>query len=59
VTKLNHEIGVALAQPTVREKLAAQGVDPMTMGVDEFQAFVNAEQASMAELAKVLDLKPQ
>jgi tripartite-type tricarboxylate transporter receptor subunit TctC len=59
VTKLNHEIGLALAQPTVREKLANQGVDPMTMGVDEFQAFVNAESASMAELAKALDLKPQ
>jgi len=27
--------------------------------VEEFQAFVNAEAVSMAELAKVLDLKPQ
>jgi len=59
VVKLNHEIGLALAQPAVREKLANQGVDPMTMGVEEFQAFVNAEAVSMAELAKALDLKPQ
>lgn len=58
VTRLNHEIGVALAQPDVREKLASQGVDPMIMGVEEFQAFVNAESVSMAELAKALDLKP-
>ena len=59
VARLNHEIGVALAQPAVREKLANQGIDPMTMGVEEFQAFVNAESVAMAELAKALDLKPQ
>jgi tripartite-type tricarboxylate transporter receptor subunit TctC len=59
VVRLNREIGIALAQPAVREKLANQGVDPMTMGVEEFQTFVNAEAASMAELAKALDLKPQ
>jgi tripartite-type tricarboxylate transporter receptor subunit TctC len=57
--KLNHEIGIALAQPAVREKLVNQGVDPMTMDLDEFQAFVSAEAVSMAELAKALDLKPQ
>ncbi len=59
VTKLNREIGIALGQPAVREKLAIQGVDPMTMGVEEFQTFVSAEAVSMAELAKALDLKPQ
>jgi tripartite-type tricarboxylate transporter receptor subunit TctC len=59
VTKLNHEIGVALAQPAVHEKLANQGVDPMTMGVEEFQTFVKSETVSMAGLAKALDLKPQ
>jgi tripartite-type tricarboxylate transporter receptor subunit TctC len=58
VARLNHEIGVALAQRDVREKLAGQGVDPMIMGVEEFQALVNAESVSMAELAKALDLKP-
>jgi tripartite-type tricarboxylate transporter receptor subunit TctC len=59
VAKLNREIGIALANPAVREKLASQGVDPMTMGVPEFQKFVSAESISMAELAKALDLKPQ
>jgi tripartite-type tricarboxylate transporter receptor subunit TctC len=59
VTKLNREIGIALAQPAVREKLANQGVDPMTMDVEEFQTFVKTEAVSMAELAKSLDLKPQ
>ena len=56
---MSREIGIALANPAVREKLANQGVDPMTMGAEEFHAFVNAESISMAELAKVLNLRPQ
>jgi len=59
VTRLSREIGIALAAPAVREKLANQGVDPMVMGADEFQAFVKAESTSMAQLAKALNLKPQ
>ncbi len=59
VARLGREIGIALANPAVREKLANQGVDPMTMGAEEFQTFVNAESVSMAELAKALNLKPQ
>jgi hypothetical protein len=31
----------------------------MTMGIGEFQAFVNAESVSMADLAKTLNLTPQ
>jgi tripartite-type tricarboxylate transporter receptor subunit TctC len=59
VARLSREIGIALANPAVREKLTSQGVDPMTMGPQEFEAFVNAESLSMAELAKVLNLTPQ
>src|SRR5713101_1962869 len=59
VARLSREIAIALADPAVREKLANQGVDPMTMGAYEFQTFVNAESVSMAELAKALNLKPQ
>jgi tripartite-type tricarboxylate transporter receptor subunit TctC len=59
VVRLSREIGIALANPEVREKLANQGVDPMMMSAEEFQAFVKAESASMAELAKALNLKPQ
>src|SRR6516225_8344119 len=59
VARLNREIGTALANPAVREKLANQGVDPMTMGAEEFQTFVKAEAISMATLAKALNLIPQ
>jgi tripartite-type tricarboxylate transporter receptor subunit TctC len=59
VMRLSREIGIALANPSVREKLASQGVDPMMMGSQEFEAFVNAESMSMAKLAKTLNLTPQ
>ena len=59
VERLNREIGVALQNSSVREKLAAQGVDPMIMDVDEFQKFVGSEFAAMAPLAKALNLVPQ
>jgi len=59
VEKLNHGIAIALEKPAVREKLANQGVDPMIMGVEQFQAFVQAEFAAMAPLAKALNLTPQ
>src|SRR5215471_11745195 len=59
VAKLNREIGIALVDPAVRGKLANQGVDPMTMGAEEFQTFVKAEAISMATLAKALNLTPQ
>jgi tripartite-type tricarboxylate transporter receptor subunit TctC len=59
IAKLNRAIGIALANPAVREKLANQGVEPMVMGAEEFQAFVKTEQISMAALAKALNLTPQ
>jgi tripartite-type tricarboxylate transporter receptor subunit TctC len=59
VARLNREIGIAIANPAVRQKLANQGVDPMTMGVTEFQKFVNGESVSMGGLAMALNMKPQ
>jgi tripartite-type tricarboxylate transporter receptor subunit TctC len=59
VARLNREIGIAIANPAVRQKLASQGVDPMTMDVAEFQKFVNGESVSMAGLATALNMKPQ
>jgi tripartite-type tricarboxylate transporter receptor subunit TctC len=56
--RLNREIGVALANPAVRDKLANQAIDTMTMGTGEFAAFVTSEVASMAKLAKALNLTP-
>src|SRR5262249_18081739 len=43
VERLNREIGKALAVPTVREKLAQQGVDPLVMDTATFDRFVRSE----------------
>jgi tripartite-type tricarboxylate transporter receptor subunit TctC len=59
VDKLNRAVAAAEAKPAVKEKLAAQGVDPMIMGVEDFRKYVVAEQASIATLAKALNLQPQ
>jgi tripartite-type tricarboxylate transporter receptor subunit TctC len=57
VERLNREIGKALQVPAVREKLAIQGIDPLEMDAATFDRFVKDEAASMAVLAKALDLK--
>ena len=59
VDKLNKAVAAAEAKPAVKEKLAAQGVNSMIMGVEDFRKYVVAEQASMATLAKALNLQPQ
>jgi tripartite-type tricarboxylate transporter receptor subunit TctC len=59
VAKLNREIGTAIANPAVRQKLTNQGVDPMAMGLGEFQKFVNVESISMGGLTTALNMKPQ
>lgn len=59
VRRLNHEIVTALDDPGVRGRLTAQGIDPMPMAAPEFQARVTTEQAAVARLARVLELKPQ
>jgi tripartite-type tricarboxylate transporter receptor subunit TctC len=59
VERLNREIAVVLEKETVRDRLAAQGIEPMMMGAAEFQTLVNAEETSIEALAKALDLKPQ
>jgi tripartite-type tricarboxylate transporter receptor subunit TctC len=58
VERLNREIGIALAQPAVSEKLAKQGVDTMIMKTGPFQKYVESEVTSMTALAKALNLTP-
>jgi tripartite-type tricarboxylate transporter receptor subunit TctC len=59
VEKLNHEIGVALSNPGVREKLLIQGIEPMPMDTAKFAAFMRSEVAATGKLAKTLNLTPQ
>lgn len=59
VTKLNAEIQKALQVPSVRERLAKLGVQPMAMNTGEFDKFVIDELKINAELAKAAGLMPQ
>jgi tripartite-type tricarboxylate transporter receptor subunit TctC len=59
VNKLNTELQKSLQLPGVRERLAQLGVQPMTMGPEQFDKFVKDELAINADLAKAAGLTPQ
>jgi tripartite-type tricarboxylate transporter receptor subunit TctC len=57
VDKLHSETLKALQSPTVRDKLAAMGVEPLTMTPQELDARVVAEITRNGELVKAIGLK--
>lgn len=59
VSKINAEIQKTVQMPSVGEKLAKLGVQPMTMSTGEFDKFVKDELKINAELAKAAGLTPQ
>ena len=59
VDRLHSEVAKALATPTVRSRLEALGVDPMTMSSSEMDTFVQKQIAADAALAKAAEIKPQ
>ena len=58
VNRLNAEVLKAMNTPELKERLARMGADPMPMNAKEFDAFVRAEIASSARLAKAAKLQP-
>jgi tripartite-type tricarboxylate transporter receptor subunit TctC len=59
VATLHSETLKALQSPTVRERLAELGIDPMAMSPTEFAAYVQGEIARNADLVKAAGLKAQ
>lgn len=57
VERLHRETTSALADPAVREKLAALGVDPMTLTPAEFDAYVERQIPVDADLVKQAGIK--
>jgi tripartite-type tricarboxylate transporter receptor subunit TctC len=57
VERLNGEVQKAVKAPSVREKLAAQGVDPMPVTPAEFDAIVKAEIEATIALVKAAGIK--
>ncbi len=59
VAKISADVRRAIADPGVREKLAALGNDTMDMAPDEFARFVRAEMEDYARVVKAAGIKPQ
>jgi tripartite-type tricarboxylate transporter receptor subunit TctC len=59
VTRLQQEIARIFKQADVREKLFAQGVEPVGGTPQEFTAFLNVEFAQWAKVIKSSGLKPE
>jgi tripartite-type tricarboxylate transporter receptor subunit TctC len=57
VAKLHQETAKALQTPSVRDKLAAMGGEPMTMTAAEFGRFIHDEIAMNAALVKAAGIK--
>jgi tripartite-type tricarboxylate transporter receptor subunit TctC len=57
VTRLNSEITKVLAEPTVRDKIAAQGFNIVTSTPDELGRFIRAEHEKWGKLVRVSGAK--
>jgi tripartite-type tricarboxylate transporter receptor subunit TctC len=59
VAKLYQETQKAIADPTVKERLAKVGVEPLVMSQPEFQKYFEADVKSTDELAKKAGIEKQ
>jgi tripartite-type tricarboxylate transporter receptor subunit TctC len=59
VNKINADVRKALADPTVKERLANTGNEPMDMSPREFARFVRSEIDDYQRVVKAAGIKPQ
>jgi len=59
VVQLNRMIALALAQPDVKERLAALGVEPVSSSPEACDAFVLAEMAKWSKVIRAAGLKAE
>jgi tripartite-type tricarboxylate transporter receptor subunit TctC len=57
IDKLSSEIARILALPDIREKLAAQGMDPFISSPDQFAALIEADMALYGKIIKTANIK--
>ena len=57
ITKIHGVVVDALADPTIREKLATQFMEPIPTTPAQFRAKINADLARWSPIIKALDLK--
>jgi len=59
INKLNSEVGKALAAADVKEKLRAQGAEPMSGSPEAFASFMREEMAKWAPVVKQAGVKAE
>src|SRR4051812_21974415 len=59
VRRLHEEVGKAVANPEVKDRLAKLGAEPMLMQPEQFNAYIKTEMESAAKIAKAANLKAQ
>jgi tripartite-type tricarboxylate transporter receptor subunit TctC len=57
IAKLNQEIGAALANPEVRERISKAGAEPVGKSAAEFEAMLRAEYEAVGRLVSRIGLK--
>ena len=57
IERLAAEIGKAVQDPAVREKLIGAGVDPLGSSTTEFVKFLAREKDSYSKIAKARNIK--
>jgi tripartite-type tricarboxylate transporter receptor subunit TctC len=57
VLRLNREFAAALALPDVRSRTEQLGIEPLSMGLEQFDAMIRKELADNAELVKTAGIK--
>jgi tripartite-type tricarboxylate transporter receptor subunit TctC len=59
VERLHHETVRALKEPNVRDRLVADGSDPVGSTPEEFAAYLRAETVKWAKVVKDVGIKPE
>jgi tripartite-type tricarboxylate transporter receptor subunit TctC len=54
IARINAEMAKLLANPTIRERLAAQGVEPRPLNPDAFTKLIAEDHAAMAKVVKTV-----
>jgi tripartite-type tricarboxylate transporter receptor subunit TctC len=57
ISRLQHEVAKALGSPAVRERLQAQGAEPVGNTPEQFAALIKAETAKWAQVVKASGAK--
>jgi tripartite-type tricarboxylate transporter receptor subunit TctC len=57
ITRLNTELRTLVAAPDVRERIAAEGGDPLPSSPEQYAADIDREEAKWSVLIKRLNLK--